>query len=41
MSDAQKTLQQADTATKVLNAQVDAATTALAATPLVKQQLRM
>jgi hypothetical protein len=40
VDDAQKTLQQADTAAKVLNAQVDSATTALAATPLVKQQLQ-
>ncbi len=40
VSDAQKTLQQADTAAKVLNAKVDAATTALAATPLVKEQLQ-
>lgn len=40
VADAQKTLQQADTAAKVLNAQVDSATTALAATPLVKEQLQ-
>jgi hypothetical protein len=33
VGDAQKTLQQADVATQVLNAQVDAATIALAATP--------